>query len=276
VRAGANTYTASFPAANATLRDVVNEINKSGIATAFVDEKGQLNVKGTGSEKLEFGFGVGDATTAPASAAIGTNNPLVGFLVTDGDAANDATDITSPGITSAVRSNLIQQFNELRDQIDKLAQDAGYNGLNLLGGDQLQVVFNEKTGRNRTTLNIQGTVLSAENLGIQKAGNIQLDGQVNFQNDLDLDKAFASLTNATTSLQSLASTLGSNLSVVEARRDFTKEMNTILKTGGDQLVLADSNEEGANLLALNTRQQLSQTALSLASQADQGVLRLFG
>jgi flagellin-like hook-associated protein FlgL len=276
VRAGANTYTASFPAANATLRDVVNEINKSGIATAFVDEKGQLNVKGTGSEKLEFGFGVGDATTAPAAAAIGTNNPLVGFLVTDGDAANDATDITSPGITSAVRSNLIQQFNELRDQIDKLAQDAGYNGLNLLGGDQLQVVFNEKTGRNRTTLNIQGTVLSAENLGIQKAGNIQLAGQINFQNDLDLDKAFASLTNATTSLQSLASTLGSNLSVVEARRDFTKEMNTILKTGGDQLVLADSNEEGANLLALNTRQQLSQTALSLASQADQGVLRLFG
>jgi flagellin-like hook-associated protein FlgL len=119
-------------------------------------------------------------------------------------------------------------------------------------------------------------VLSAENLGIQKAGNIQLAGQINFQNDLDLDKAFASLTNATTSLQSLASTLGSNLSVVEARRDFTKEMNTILKTGGDQLVLADSNEEGANLLALNTRQQLSQTALSLASQADQGVLRLFG
>jgi flagellin-like hook-associated protein FlgL len=48
-----------------------------------------------------------------------------------------------------------------------------------------------------------------------------------------------------------------------------------LKSGADNLVLADTNEEGANLLALQTRQQLSSTALSLASQADQQVLRLF-
>ena len=88
--------------------------------------------------------------------------------------------------------------------------------------------------------------------------------------------ATAALTGALTSLKSLASTLGSNLSVAQTRQDFTKELANVLTTGAGNLVLADPNEEGASLLALNTRQQLSQTALSLANQADQGVLRLFG
>ena len=68
---------------------------------------------------------------------------------------------------------------------------------------------------------------------------------------------------------------GSNLSTVQIRQDFTKAMINTLHTGADNLTLADTNEEGANLLALQTRQQLSTTALSLASQADQAVLRLF-
>jgi len=269
--AGSNTYEASFSATNATVRDLVNEINKSGIATAFVDEKGQLNVKGTGSETLQVGLGAaGTAAGAITDAQTGGQNTAVGLV-----AADRTTGITSSGITSAVRSNLIQQFNDLRNQIDSLAKDAGYNGLNLLGGDKLQVVFNEKTGKTQNKLDIQGTLLSSENLGIQKATGTQTAGEVNFQNDLDLEKATASLANALTSLRSLSSTLGSNLSVVQARQDFTRDLVTTLKTGADNLVLADTNEEGANLLALQTRSQLSQTALSLASQADQAVLRLF-
>ena len=69
---------------------------------------------------------------------------------------------------------------------------------------------------------------------------------------------------------------GSSLSTVQARQDFTKSMINTLTTGADNLTLADSNEEGANLLALQTRQQLSTTALSLAVQSDRNVLRLFG
>jgi flagellin-like hook-associated protein FlgL len=275
ITVGTETYEADFAAANMTLRDLVNEINKSGLANAFVDEKGQLNVKGVGSEAVDFGFGGGaDAAAARTAAQGGGSNTAIGFLAAD--AAVGTTNLTSSGITSAVRSNLIQQFNDLRDQIDQLAKDAGFNGVNLLAGDQLPVTFNEKTGRQKTGINIQGSLVSAANLGIDKAGNTQLAGQINFQNDLDLDKATAALSNALTSLRSLSSTFGSNLSVVQARQDFTNAMITTLKTGADNLVLADTNEEGANLLALNTRQQLSQTALSLASQADQGVLRLFG
>jgi len=80
---------------------------------------------------------------------------------------------------------------------------------------------------------------------------------------------------ALSTLRSQASTFGSNLSVVQTRQDFTKALINTLETGAAGLILADTNEEGANLLALQTRQSLSSTALSLASQADQNVLRLF-
>jgi len=292
VKSGSNTYTASFNAANTTVRDLVNEINKSGIASAFIDEKGQLNIKGSGSEDVEFGLG--QATFTPAAAGAPTQaefdaaglvavtdaqsaaseNAAVGFAL--GDNAAATTTIKGASITSAVRSNLIDQFNDLRNKIDDLAKDSSYNGINLLTGDRLSIVFNEKTGRNQTKLDIQGSNITADNLGIPRAVNTQLAGFINFQNDADLDKAIASLTGSLTSLKSLASTLGSNLSVAQTRQDFTKELANVLTTGAGNLVLADPNEEGASLLALNTRQQLSQTALSLANQADQGVLRLFG
>ncbi|HEV7324658.1 MAG TPA: flagellin [Bosea sp. (in: a-proteobacteria)] len=272
--AGSTTYTASFSAANATVRDLVNEINKSGIATAFVDEKGQLNVKGTGSDALQVGIGASAVSGAAAitDADTGGANTNIGFAAADRTGAG----IPSSGITSAVRSNLIDQYNDLRNKIDDLAKDAGYNGINLLGGDRLSVVFNEKTGKNQTKLDVQGTQLNSDNLGIVKAGNTQLAGSTNFQNDSDLEAATKSLTGALTSLKSLSSTFGASLSVVQTRQDFTKDMANVLTSGADNLVNADLNQEAASLLALQTRQQLSQQALALANQADQGVLRLLG
>ena len=272
--------------ANTTVRDVVNAINNSGVATAFVDEKGQLNVKGTGSEKLSVGLGLGSAADAAGPPAVpaaegalaaartaagtGANNALFGLDPNDRSAGK-----ASSGVTSATRSNLIQQFNDLRTQIDELAKDSGFNGVNLLAGDQVSLVFNEKTGSNQSKMTIQGSALTADNLGISQAGNTQLATQFNFQNDLDLEKATEALTGALTSLKSLSSTFGSQLSVAQTRQDFTKEMANTLKVGADNLVNADANEEAAALLTLQTRQQLSQTALSLASQSDQAVLRLF-
>lgn len=272
--AGSTTYTASFAAAGATVRDLVNEINKSGIASAFVDEKGQLNVKGTGSDALQVGIGASavDGAAAITNAGTGGANTNIGFVAADRTGAG----IASSGITSAVRSNLIDQYNDLRTKIDDLAKDAGFNGINLLGGDRLSVVFNEKTGKNQTKLDVQGTQLNSDNLGIVKAGNTQLAGTTNFQNDSDLEAATKSLTGALTSLKSLSSTFGANLSVVQTRQDFTKDMANVLTTGADSLVNADLNQEAASLLALQTRQQLSQQALALANQADQGVLRLLG
>ena len=113
-------------------------------------------------------------------------------------------------------------------------------------------------------------IVNSINLGISSLQNSNLDSNTNID---------ALLTNLTLSLQksrSLASNFGSSLSVVQNRQDFTKQMITTLKTGADNLVIADTNEEGANMLALQTRQQLSITALSLANQSNQSVLRLFG
>ena len=124
----------------------------------------------------------------------------------------------------------------LLTQIDELVQDTGYNGTNLLNGDLLRVVFNES---NTTSLSIQGVVFDSAGLGLATT-----DTANNFQSDTEI-------------------------------QDLTKNMIQTLKDGSDQLVVADQNEEAANLLALQTRQQLSTTALSLASQADQAILRLF-
>jgi flagellin len=257
--------------ANTTVRDVVNAINTSGVATAFVDEKGLLNVKGNGSEQLGVGIGVGaDAAAATTASATGTSNTAFGLAATD-----RTTGVASSGITSSTRSNLIEQYNTLRTQIDSLAKDAGFNGVNLLQGDKVSIAFNEKGGANQTKLDIQGTSLTADNIGIQQAGNAQVAGTINFQNDSDLEKATTALTSALTSLKSLSSTFGANLSVAQTRQDFTKDLADVLSTGAANLVNADANEEAANLLSLQTRQQLSQTALSLSSQSDQAVLRLF-
>ncbi|WP_439496720.1 flagellin N-terminal helical domain-containing protein [Bosea sp. (in: a-proteobacteria)] len=243
--AGSTEFSVTLTATD-TIRDAVNKINDSGIATASVNNAGELTIKGSGSDDL---------------VVAGANATLAAGL--DGTA-------TATG-NSDVRASLVDQFNELRTQIDQLAKDAGYNGINLLSGDALSVVFNEKTGAAQNKLDIQGDEITASNLGIQEAGAAGID----FQDDTDLSNAADALTNALTSLRSTASSLGSSLGVVQARQDFSKDLISTLTQGADNLVLADTNEEGAKLLALQTRQQLSQTALSLSSQADQAVLRLF-
>jgi len=267
LKAGNTTYVFEM-GANATVRDLVNGINNSGVATASVGNDGKLTVTGTGSDALTIEAGTTADATGVFSAVAGDATALFGTA--------DNTDVSSAS-NSTVRSNLVKQFNDLRDQIDGLAKDASFNGTNLLGGDKLSITFNEKTGANKNKLDIQGQTINSANLGIGSAvdGTATTAGDYNIQNDADLAKAADGLTNVLTSLRSTASQLGSQLSVVETRQSFTKDMVNTLTSGADNLVLADTNEEGAKLLALQTRQQLSQTALSLSNQADQAVLRLF-
>jgi len=167
---------------------------------------------------------------------------------------------------TTVRAGLATQFDAILTQIDALAGDSGFNGINLLNGDALTVTLNE-TGTSSVT--ISGvTFTSAGALAIDTAANSWVANS-------DISDAAADLTAALTTLRSQAQAFSTNLSTVQIRQEFTKSMINTLQTGADSLTLADSNEEGANLLALQTRQQLSTTALSLASQAAQSVLRLF-
>jgi flagellin-like hook-associated protein FlgL len=167
---------------------------------------------------------------------------------------------------TAVRATLATQFDAIRTQIDQLSGDAGFNGINLLAANNLTVTLNE-TGTSSVT--VTGVTFTSAGLGVAAAANA-------WAADADITAASTTLTSALTTLRSQSQAFSTNLSTVQIRQDFTKAMINTLQTGADSLTLADSNEEGANLLALQTRQQLSTTALSLASQASQSVLRLFG
>ena len=167
-----------------------------------------------------------------------------------------------------IRSGLVKQYNDILAQITTTAQDASFNGVNLLNGDTLKLTFNE-TGK--STLNITGVDFGAAGLGLAKLTN-----GVDFIDNAATNKVINTLASASSQLRSQASNLGSNLSIVQIRQDFSKNLINVLQTGSSNLTLADTNEEGANLLALQTRQSLSTTALSMAAQADQNVLRLFG
>jgi len=179
--------------------------------------------------------------------------------------AKQTTDATT-------RASLQSQFDGLLTQIGQLAGDAGFNGVNLLGGDTLTVNFNETATSSTTVTGVDYTNANASPLSISPSVNWDA---ANGAGDTNIDGASADLTAALTSLRSESQTLGASLSTVQIRQDFTKATINTLQTGSSDLTLADSNEEGANLLALQTRQQLSTTALSLAAQADQNVLRLF-
>ena len=128
-------------------------------------------------------------------------------------------------------------------------------------------MFNEDGS---STLTITGADLTT-------GGDVDITGAVgSWAADANITASLDEISTALATLRTQSKAFGSTLSTVQARQDFTKSMINTLTTGADNLTLADSNEEGANLLALQTRQQLSTTALSLAVQSDRNVLRLFG
>jgi flagellin-like hook-associated protein FlgL len=200
--------------------------------------------------------------------ATGATSVVIGGTSTAGEKAQYGlvAGTTAAGTVNSTRSSLASQYDAIRAQIDQLAADSGFNGVNLLNGDSLKVVFNEK---NTSSLSISGVTFNSAGLGVSSSTN-------SFQTNSDINTALSNLTASLSSLRSQASSFGSSLSVVQIRQDFTKATINTLQTGSDNLTLADTNEEGANLLALQTRQQLSTTALSLAAQASNSVLRLFG
>jgi flagellin-like hook-associated protein FlgL len=193
---------------------------------------------------------------------------------------------------NATRNAARQSFEEIKNQINQLAQDANYNGRNLLNGGtaggyntqfDLRVSFNESL---TTQLDVKAINLRATGTGAAGAVDPPLQTFVpriavtsydsGAPGDGNLQADLAALSAFNLGLRAAASNFGINLTILQNRQDFTKGAILTLNVGSDALTIADQNEEGAKLLALQTRQQLSTQALSLANQADQAVLRLFG
>ncbi|WP_186396875.1 flagellin [Stappia sp. TSB10GB4] len=279
-----------------TVQDVLDVINASGVATAEVSDAGKFKITGSDAETINLSIVDvgGDGSTATtqqtslaASLGFGTNTSIdlngdadyvdageTQVTFTNGASAGDAdsfsiTTQANPASNSTTRQKLVSQFNDILGQIDKLAQDTSFNGINLINSSssKLTVAFNEKRdAASKSELIIKGEDLTSSGLNITKTTSL---------NDTEANNALDELSKALITLREAGSKFGSSLSTVQIRKDYTKASINTLQTGADNLVLADTNEEGANLLALQTRQQLSTTALSLSSQADQAVLRLF-
>ncbi len=164
------------------------------------------------------------------------------------------------------RAGLVSQYNEIIRQIANVAQDASFAGVNLLGRDTLKLVFNE-TGT--STLTITGVNFNSTGLGLST-----LVAGTDFVDNNHTNTVLAALNSATVSLRSEASALGSNLSIVQARQQFSRDLIIVLQTGSANLTLADTNEEAANSQALSTRQSIAVSALALANQSQQSVLQL--
>ncbi|AVF04925.1 MAG: hypothetical protein Devi2KO_34400 [Devosia indica] len=231
-----------------TVDELVSEINVNADLTGKIrasNDNGKLRIENQSTQKLDVdgvtALGAVDGTTTGAGSILG----------------------------NSVRAGLADQFNELRDQLDKLADDASFNGINLLRGDKLAITFNE-TGTSSIDIQTEGgETINSANLGVSTTLE-----EADLDSDDNIDAELAKLKSALNDVRSQASTFGSNLSIVQNRQTFTDSMINTLEDGAGNLTLADMNTEAANLLALQTRQSLSQNSLSLASQADQSILQL--
>lgn len=206
-----------------------------------------INVDGTAATNvIGFGFGDADGNLDPVVSAGGDYDTTFRF-----NSSTEALDALS------------NDYNTLRSQIDDLVNDAQYRGINLLAGDDLTTFFNENNSSQLTT---EGVDFTANGLSLTEA---------TFRSSEEIELTAVQARDALGEIRSFGSSLANDLSIIQTRRDFTESTINTLQAGADDLTVADQNEEGANLLALQTRQTLGVTSLSLASQSQQSVLRLF-
>ncbi len=246
-----------------------------GTATGQVQTLAQLQ------SSLQALSGISSATASGSAVSLNVASSTAANSLTLGSAGSTgATEILHElGLTagtvngtaqssgnSTTRTTLQGNYNALLTQIDQLAGDASYKGINLLNGNTLAVIFNENS---TSSLTIQGVTFNSAGLGLTPISG------TGFQADATINNTMATINAAITTVRAQTETFGTNASTIQVRQDFTKNLINTLQTGSDNLVLADQNLESANLLTLQTRQQLSISALSISNQTQQAVLKLF-
>ena len=245
-----------------------------------------------GSTTVTIAVTSGEALTAIESAINSASTTTLGGAVSASDNGSGdlvlsststtfsiASNATSTGLglttgavtgTSTTRTSLQSNYNTLLAQINQLAGDSGYNGVNLIGGNNLQINFNETA---TSSLTIQGVNYNAAGLGLS---SISGSTTGSFFDSNALAGLVTNINTAISNVQTQTETFGTNSSTISTRQTFTTAMINTLQTGASNLVAADQNQESANLLTEQTQQQLEISALSIANEANQSVLKLFG
>ena len=238
------------------------------VNTALDDAAAFFTAKGLSDNATDF-----DALKSNIDLAISTIQTAIDGIDAISELVNQAKGLASnakaTGNTNE-RSTLAVQFNELLSQINTIANDSSFNGTNLLQAtpDNLAVEFNTDNTSNLTITGLDSTTATS-GINIAVAAN-------NFGLNANIDTALTAISSALTTLRSNASTMGSRNTILTTRLDFTDNLVNTLEGGTGKLTLADLNEESANLLALQTRQQLGINSLALAAQSERSILALFG
>ncbi len=247
---GASSYTVSI-----TASELISAIEANINGTTGLGSTGALTATDDGSGHLVL------TANSPSSSVT---------VVSSAEATALGLSSTPVYGQSATRSTLQTNYNGLLTQINQLAGDATYNGINLLNGDNLTINFNQSAS---SSLTIQGVTFNASGLSLS---SIAGTGGASFQNNTTLTSTVTALNAAIGSVQSQTETFGTNSGVIGTRQTFTTNLINTLQTGAANLVAVDQNAASADLLTEQTQQQLEISALSIANQANQSVLKLFG
>jgi flagellin-like hook-associated protein FlgL len=237
-------------------------------ASSFFTSQALSNRAGDLTDRLD-GIAKGIQTVKAADTGI---TGITSLLKQAKGVANDARALGTGTSANSDRDALMAQFNDLLEQIDDLAEDSGYDGVNLLNGDSLTVQFGEKIGS--STLALTGFSAKTNGATTVKVATQTASSWRGAAGNTTIDATLSSIETSLTNLRTESKKMSANLGVLTARQDFTKSLVNVLTIGSDNLTNADMNEEAANLLALNTQQSLGVNALSLASQSAQSVLQL--
>ncbi|WP_426527523.1 flagellin [Bradyrhizobium sp. McL0615] len=265
ITVGATAVAYNATAKTATVKSL-DDLNQA-LSAAGVN----LTASISGTDKLTFtstNDGASQIITGSTAAATGVaaNTINISANAAGGGAGGTVVAAVADTVSQTARSSLVAQYNQIIQQITTTAQDASFNGVNLLNGDTLKLVFNE-TGKSTST--ITGVTFDPNGLGLKSLTN-----GTDFIDNAATNSVLTALNTASTTLRSQASAFGANLSIVQIRQDFSKNLINVLQTGSSNLTLADSNEEAANSQALSTRQSIAVSALALANQSNQSVLQL--
>ena len=245
------TTTATYTAVNGdTVEDLLDTVNNTANLKidASLNSNGDIEFTSTEAVNITIGATMNGAGGATLSSVIGHSAGTTTYTA------------------NATRTNLAAQFNSLRTQIDQAAQDAGFNGVNLLTGSSLSLTFNENGSSQMT---VAGSTITSANLSVSASAN-------SWQNDSDVNAALTAISNAIDSLEATTATFSSMAAVISARSEFNSTMIDTLNTGADLLTENDPNEDSAMLLALQARQQIAATTLALVQDSQATALKLFG
>jgi len=277
---GTSTRSFTVGATINTVQDYVNAIDSlGGLQATFDETTDQITVtSGMGpgvtvsisKDNTGGGAATNGGATATAAATTFTANALTGnsTLISSGAyKIGDTITITDgngfePASLEIDANTTVSDLVTLLNNINGLQATFSGGSVSLVG----DVSFNISSDNPDFNINAFGQTSNSVALTATDSG---------FKSDTDIERTLQAINSALEELRSSASSFGASLSTVEIRTDFTQQLINTLEVGAGALTIADMNEEGANMLALQTRQQLSSTALSLANQAEQSVLNLF-